>query len=91
MDSVDYIKSELKRLYETAPNVHISVRKTHPRVVIEAAPAVIKGVYKSIFQIEENGSGNPVRHTFRYEDVLIGQVVVSELDFRPRVNVLNKK
>ena len=91
MDNLDCIKSEITQLYKTKPSIHISVRSTRPKVILEKAPAVIVGVYRNIFQIEENGSGHTVRHTFQYGEVLIGQVVIEELDFIPTVSILNKK
>lgn len=91
MNDIDYIKGELKRLYETAPYVHIRVRMTHPKIAIEGVPAKIMGIYKNIFQIEANDNGYPCRHTFQYGDVLIGQVVIEELDYAPIVSLLNKK
>ena len=91
MDRLDYIKKEITRLYQTNPNIHISVRLTRPKVIVEGTPAVITGIYRHIFQIEENDSGRPTRHTFQYADVLIGQVSIAELDYCPAVSILNKK
>ena len=91
MSTVDYIKNEIKRLYETHPNIHINVKMTHPKVIVEGTPAKIIGVYKNIFQIEENNSGHPNRHTVQYGDVLMGQVVIKELDYVPIIGVSNKK
>ena len=92
MNNIDYIKSEINRLYETNPNVHISISRTHPKVIVDASPAKIVGVYKNIFQIEEcEGGKMPTRHTFQYGEVLIGQVKIEELDYVPMVSILNKK
>lgn len=91
MDKLDYIKSGIERLYKTNPNVHITVKLLRPKINIEAAPAVIKGAYKNIFQIEEYNRGFPSRHTFQYSDVIIGHVAILELDYAPSVNELNKK
>lgn len=91
MSTVEHIKSEIKRLYETNSNIHINVKMVHPKVSVEGTPAKIVGVYKNIFQIEGNESGHPTRHTFQYGDVLIGQVVIEELDYVPMVSILNKK
>ena len=91
MSTVEHIKSEIKRLYETNPNVHISVSRTHPKAIVDASLAKIVGVYKNIFQIEENDNGHTNRHTFQYGDVLIGQVVIEELDYVSMVSILNKK
>ena len=91
MDNLDYIKSEIEKLYKNNPNIHISLKLARPRIIVEGTPAVITGVYRNIFQIEENDSGHPTRHTFKYGDVLIGHVVIQELDYIPTVSILNKK
>lgn len=91
MNTVDYIKSEIKRLYETAPNVHINVKMAHSKAIEAGTPAKIVGIYKNIFQMEEDCKGKAFRHTFQYGDVLIGQVVIQELDYVPMVSILNKK
>ena len=66
--------------------------KTHPKVIVDASPAKIVGVYKNIFQVEEREGGKmPTRHTFQYGEVLIGQVKIEELDYVPKVSILNKK
>ena len=91
MSTVEHIKSEIKRLYETDPNIHINVKMNHPKVMVEGTPAKIVGVYQNIFQIEENDSGRPTRHTFQYGDVLIGQVAIEELEYVPMVSILNQK
>lgn len=91
MDHLDYIKSSIKELYQTNPSIHISVKLARPKVIVEGTPARITGVYRNIFQIEENESGRPARHTFQYGDVLIGHVVIKELDYVPTVSILKKK
>ena len=92
MDSMDYIKSGIEKLFNTNPNIHISVSRTHPKVIVDASPARIVGVYKNIFQVEEcEGGKMPTRHTFQYGEVLIGQVKIEELDYVPMVSILNKK
>ena len=91
MDYIEQIKNGIERLYKTHPNIHISVSRSHPKIVVEKSPAKIIGVYKNIFQIEENNIGRPSRHTFQYGDVLIGQVVIEELNFVRPVSVLNNK
>ncbi|MBQ7338802.1 MAG: hypothetical protein IJW40_10190 [Clostridia bacterium] len=91
MNTVEHIKSKIMRLYQTNPNIHINVKMTHPKVIVEGTPAKIVGAYKNIFQIEEHDSGHLNRHTFQYGDVLIGQVVITELDYVPTVSILNRK
>ena len=91
MDNLKYIKSEIERLYKTNPNIHITVKLARPKVIVKGTSAVITGVYRNIFQIEENDSGHPTRHTFQYGDVLIGHISIAELDYVPMVSILNRK
>lgn len=92
MDYIEQIKSGIEKLFKTNPNIHISVSRTHPKVIVDASPAKIVGVYRNIFQVEECESGKIyARHTFQYGDILIGQVMIEELNFVHPVSVLNKK
>ena len=88
MDSFEYIRHKVMRLYETEPCIHISIKTSHSRTARQEIPAVIKGVYKSIFQIEECDVKHPTRITVQYNDLLTGQVVIKELDFIPDTNKL---
>ena len=77
MDYVEQIKNGIDRLYKSNPDIHISVCRTHPKIMVEVQPARIVGVYKNIFQVEESkGDKTPTRHTFQYGDVLIGRRVL---------------
>lgn len=80
MTTLQIIKDGIKRLYETAPSVHVSVNMTRPRIVIKDSPAVITGVYPNIFRIEERSSGYLRSHSLQYTDVLIGHINISELN-----------
>ena len=92
MDYIEQIKNSIEKLFQSNPNIHISVNRTRPKIIVMAEPAKIVGVYRNIFQIEECESGKaPIRHTFQYSDVLVGQVVIEELDYVPIKNDLNKK
>ena len=91
MDRLDYIKSEIEKLYKTNPQIHISIKLARPRITVENAPAVITGTYRNIFQIEECDSGRPLRHSFQYVDVMIGQVVIRELNYTPDTNASTSK
>ncbi|MBQ4072857.1 MAG: hypothetical protein IJD50_03975 [Clostridia bacterium] len=84
---INFIKSEIQKLYETNPNVNISIKKTQPKALTQSTPAVINGVYRNIFQIEKNYNGHPCRQTFQYADVLSGNVIIKELNFTPITNV----
>lgn len=91
MSTVEYIRKEIKRLCEVAPDVHVSVKTAHPRMNVSGMPARLVGAYQNIFQIEESSGGCPNRHSFQYGDVMIGQVVIEELEFLPSVQVWNPK
>lgn len=79
MMSVDEIKRRIRALYENAPNIHIDVNLTRPRVYLVNEPVVITGVYQHIFQIEERTDGVPKSHTLQYNDVLTNKIHILEL------------
>ena len=92
MNYIEQIKTGIIKLYRNNPNIHISVNKIHPKIIVDAQPVRIVGVYKNIFQVEECATGKPAtRHTIQYSDILIGQVSIEELNFFRPANVLNKK
>ena len=79
MYHLTYVKTAIEELYKNNPNIHISVDIPRPRIEVEKTSAVITGVYKNFFQIEEYDRGRPTRHTIQYGDVLIGHVIIEEL------------
>lgn len=79
MTSLGAIKSKIQNLYQTNPNIHISVDLTTPKISLKNEPAVIKGVYSHIFQVEENSGNSPKTHTFQYTDIMIRHIDIPEL------------
>ncbi|MBE6821283.1 MAG: hypothetical protein E7516_09575 [Ruminococcaceae bacterium] len=81
MTTLDFIKNKMKTLYETNPNIHISISTSHPRISVKNDPVKITGVYKNVFRVEEYSSGTPRNHTLQYTDILTKQVVIDEIQF----------
>lgn len=79
MLTLDNIKKRIKELYETNPNIHVNVSISSPKIVVTDFPVVITGIYPHIFQIEENYSGRPKRHSIQYNDVLTNHFNIAEL------------
>ena len=91
MEDIMFIRRKIERLYQTNPNIHICVKQLRPKLIVESSPAKIVGVYKNIFQIEETESRKlPTRHIFQYGDVVVGQVVIEELNYVPSIPIKNK-
>lgn len=90
-DTMEYIKNGIKELYKTSPNIHMSVKLTHSKNQIESIPAKITGVYRNLFQVDEENRGHTVRHTFQYSEILIGNVRIHELVIPQTVSILNKR
>lgn len=79
MASLDLIKNQVKKLYQTHPKIHINVSMTHPRIRLKNEPVTITNVYPHIFQIEEYSNGFPKCHTLQYTDILTKQIEILEL------------
>ena len=83
MNTTEYIKHEIEKLYNNNPIIHITLKITRPKSELEKSTVKITGVYKNIFQVEENRKGALLRHTFQYSDILIGRVAIEELGYIP--------
>ena len=80
MTLLDKIKSEIRRLYETNPDITVNLVMNSPKVCLNNCPAIIKGVYPHIFQIEEHSSDSPKCYTIQYTDILTGHIEIAELN-----------
>ena len=80
MHTIQYIKREIKNLYETNPNIHVNVKASRSKSLVEMAPAVIKNVYPKFFCIEECSNGYTKTHSVQYAEVLMGNVRIVELE-----------
>ncbi len=78
--TTETIKQNLETLLKTNPNINISIQFQSPRLTIENSPAVLKGVYRYIFQVEEYTGKTPQQHSIKYTDVLVGRVKIQELE-----------
>ena len=79
MSTIDYIKKEIKRLYDTNPGIHVCVKMSRPKRTVDTTPVVIKSVYPNFFCVEETSKGYRQCHSVQYAEVLTGQVNISEL------------
>ena len=79
MTVLDVVKNNIRKLYETNPNIHVNRSIAHPRLQLQNDPAVIKSVYPHVFRIEEYSSGTPECHTLKYADILTHQIEIIEL------------
>ena len=79
MSSLDLIKTKIKTLYETNPQIHVNISISHPKLNLQNDPATITGVYQNVFRIEEYSSGSPKYHTLQYTDIFTKQIEIVEL------------
>ena len=73
------IRQRISERYRNDPNIRINVSLRQPRLHLCDVPVRITGVYRHIFQVEENSSGQPKRHALQYADVLTHDIEL--LDF----------
>ncbi len=79
MNTENYLKEKLEKLCEKDPYIHIDVNLAKPHVELSNVRVKIIGVYKHIFQIEEEKNGRIERHSLQYGDIIAGIVKIAEL------------
>ncbi len=77
MAATERIHDSILYLYNNHPDIHID--KKDSKIPILSSSVRIVGVYKNIFQIEENVGGEARRHTLPYTDILGKQIAIREL------------
>ena len=77
--TMETIRQDIRRLFETDPQVHVNVTMRHPKVSVQNGPATIKGVYPNTFQLEATNCALTQRYSVQYNDVLIGRVEILEM------------
>lgn len=77
--TIETIRNDIRNRFETDPAIHMNVTMRHPKIAVQNQPAVIKGVYPNVFQVEESSQGYPHCHCVQYNDVLMGRVEILEL------------
>lgn len=80
MNSLESIQQQIRRLCQTDSQIHLTVKMSRPKLIVNNVPAIIKGVYRNLFCVEESTCGYPRTHSIQYTEVLIGQVVIAELE-----------
>ena len=73
------IKIKIQKLYNTNPQIHINVHSNRPKMYYDNEPAIIRGVYQHIFQLEVKEDNQIKSFYMQYEDVLIKRVEIIEL------------
>lgn len=82
MQDINVIKDRVGELFVRAPEVHIDVHSTRPKVSVSSLPAKIVGVYRNFFRIEAVEDGMLKAYTVQYTDLFIGRVKIAELDLK---------
>ena len=73
------IRQRISERYRSDPNIRINVSIRQPRLHLNNVPVKITGVYRHIFQVEEDSSGQPKRHALQYADVLTHDIELLNL------------
>lgn len=73
------IRQRISKRYRNDPNIRINVSLRQPRLHLNNVPVRITGVYRHIFQVEEDSSGQPKRHALQYADVLTHDIELLDL------------
>ena len=67
---LEQIRRRISERYRSDPNIRINVSLRQPRLHLCDIPVKITGVYRHIFQVEEDSFGKPKRHALQYAAVL---------------------
>ena len=73
------IRQRISERYRSDPNIRINVSIRQPRLRLSNVPVKITGVYRHIFQVEEDSSGQPKRHALQYADVLTHDIELLDI------------
>ena len=73
------IRQHISERYRSDPNIRINVSLRQPRLHLNNVPVKITGVYRHIFQVEEDSSGQPKRHALQYADVLTHDIELLDI------------
>ena len=73
------IRQRISERYLSDPTIRINVSLRQPRLHLRDVPVRITGVYRHIFQVEEDSSGQPKRHALQYADVLTHDIELLNL------------
>ena len=73
------IRQRISERYLSDPNIRINVSLRQPRLHLNDVPVRITGIYRHIFQVEEDSSGQPKRHALQYADVLTHDIELLNL------------
>ncbi len=73
------IRQRISERYRSDPNIRINVSLRQPRLHLNNVPVKITGVYRHIFQVEEDSSGQPKRHALQYADVLTHDIELLDI------------
>ncbi len=80
MKTIEQIKEGIRHLFETDPNIHVSISMSHPKRSVKDASVMILDVYPHIFRIRETACDSPKCYSVQYTEVLTGQVEIRELE-----------
>lgn len=73
------IRQHISERYRSDSNIRINVSLRQPRLHLNNVPVKITGVYRHIFQVEEDSSGQPKRHALQYADVLTHDIELLDI------------
>ena len=73
------IRQRILERYRSDPNIRINVSLRQPRLHLSNVPVKITGVYRHIFQVEEDSSGQSKRHALQYADVLTHDIELLDI------------
>ena len=76
---LEQIRQRILERYRSDPNIRVNVSLRQPKLHLKNVPVKITGVYRHIFQVEEDSSGKPKRYALQYADVLTHDIELLDI------------
>lgn len=78
VEDLENIRNRLNTLKEENSEITIDIYSQRPKIIVESGKALIKGVYRNFFTLEEYSIGVKREHSFQFQDVASGVIKIHE-------------
>ena len=73
----EQLRQKIKELASSTPSVHLTLN--HARKKLKDQPVRIKAIHNHFFTVEHDDGGYVAKYTVRFDELLTGEIGISEL------------